>query len=277
MRVCGIDIHGRAIAYSCFSQATHRTDVEANVEHMLWCMEDCVRVMDQYGRGAETWVWIVDYHGYSLRVDSSPSTATQCAKMLAHYPERLGRAVCVDAGWLFESTWAVVKRITNERTSSKVAFKRSSDLADDLREYCDDATIRWIQAEMAQNRQLKPPNWKKDRAAGKRWWAKPDEAGGHDPRGAPSYLESGVYQPAEWLAGEELEDAALAKAPAPAPDSDPDDDLLTAVNWDDEPAHTAPDSAPPQPPPPPPPPPPPRPRPQVVADPPATRCCCALQ
>ena len=33
----------RAVAYTCFDHATHRTDVEANVAHMVWCMEECAR------------------------------------------------------------------------------------------------------------------------------------------------------------------------------------------------------------------------------------------
>eukprot|EP00756_Hemistasia_phaeocysticola_P036643 Hpha_TRINITY_DN16652_c3_g6::TRINITY_DN16652_c3_g6_i1::g.181802::m.181802 len=221
MRVLGVDRIGRPVVYTCFSQAMHRTDVDANVDHMLWCMEECVRVMNEGGRGAESWVWIVDYHGYSMRVDSSPTTASRCAQMLAHYPERLGKAFCVDAGWLFESTWAIIRRIVNERTASKVGFVRSADLHSALSEMCDEEVIQWVAAEMADNRTRKPPNWQKDPTTGKRWWAPPDEPGGHDSRGTSSYLRSPLFKYPPWLSADQKAEEGITAPPARSTDNLP--------------------------------------------------------
>lgn len=214
MRICGVDRSGRPVVYTTFSQAMHRTDVQANVDHMLSCMEDSVRVMEEGGFGADSWIWVVDYHGYSMRIDGSPTTASKCASLLSHYPERLGKAFCVDAGWLFEGTWAVIKRIINERTASKVSMCRTDDLQAALAEFCDDEVIQWVAAEMADNRKRKPPNWAKDPSAGKRWWAPPNEAGGHDSRGTKSYRLSPIFRYPPWLSADQKSPDGIAAPPA---------------------------------------------------------------
>eukprot|EP01062_Namystynia_karyoxenos_P061593 TRINITY_DN5394_c0_g1_i1.p2 TRINITY_DN5394_c0_g1~~TRINITY_DN5394_c0_g1_i1.p2 ORF type:complete len:413 (+),score=95.28 TRINITY_DN5394_c0_g1_i1:95-1333(+) len=244
LRIVGTDVHGRPVAYTCYAQAMHRTDVEPNVEHMLWCMEECVWVMEQAGAKTEQWVWCVDFHGYSMWTDASPSTASRCAQLLAHYPERLGRALLIDAGRLFEGTWAVVRRIINERTSSKVGFVRLGDLAAELDQFCSAELQQWLLREVEDNRRRRPPVWEKDRSAGKCWWV-PPSGGGHDGRGTQSHLASPLFRYPPWLAdiapSPRPHRTALRRSPPQAPrphpaarseGSDTEPDLVTAVEWD---------------------------------------------
>lgn len=52
-------------------------------------------------------------------MDTDPRTAVLAARLLAHYPERLGRCLLVDAPKVFAATWSAVKAVLNEVTSSK--------------------------------------------------------------------------------------------------------------------------------------------------------------
>eukprot|EP00928_Gymnodinium_smaydae_P039964 TRINITY_DN27183_c0_g1_i1.p1 TRINITY_DN27183_c0_g1~~TRINITY_DN27183_c0_g1_i1.p1 ORF type:complete len:467 (+),score=91.30 TRINITY_DN27183_c0_g1_i1:87-1487(+) len=140
MRVVGIDAAGRPVLYTCFSQALHRFDPMQGAQHLTRTLEDACAVLaararrragdaccGEGGAAPETCVWFVDFHGYSFIKDSNPRTAILAARLLAHYPERLGRCVLLDAPPVFSGTWTAVKRVINSVTASKVHFVRSSD------------------------------------------------------------------------------------------------------------------------------------------------------
>ncbi|KAI8922826.1 CRAL-TRIO domain-containing protein [Entophlyctis helioformis] len=48
----------------------------------------------------------------------------------SHYPERLGKAYVVDAPWVFEGLWRVIRTWLDPVVESKIAFVHSSDMAD---------------------------------------------------------------------------------------------------------------------------------------------------
>eukprot|EP00438_Fugacium_kawagutii_P012350 Skav221981 [mRNA] locus=scaffold195:1089255:1092320:- [translate_table: standard] len=66
-----------------------------------------------------SWVILIDYYGYNWLVDTNPLTAVLAVKLLAHYPERLGRCIMVDPPSAFAGTWRVLRGIINEVTASK--------------------------------------------------------------------------------------------------------------------------------------------------------------
>eukprot|EP01062_Namystynia_karyoxenos_P014355 TRINITY_DN15167_c1_g2_i2.p1 TRINITY_DN15167_c1_g2~~TRINITY_DN15167_c1_g2_i2.p1 ORF type:complete len:701 (+),score=176.25 TRINITY_DN15167_c1_g2_i2:87-2105(+) len=220
LRIVGFDSMGRAVGYTCFEQATFRTDGDANVAHMLWCMEESMRLMKKAGRGADSWVWIADFHGYSIWTDGSPSTARKSAELLAHYPEGLGKALMIDSGTLFESSWKIIKKILNERTSSKIQFISRADLRQELSGYCDAEMVDWVLREVEDNRQRKPP--KGNQGPGKRYWLPPESPGEHDPRGPASWVNSPLYTTAPWLPQPARQAVQLPQpAEPPAPHAEP--------------------------------------------------------
>merc|ERR1719193_113434 len=110
----------------------NRIDCEASLQHITRALEDACEVMSQRALclgapAAEQCAWVVDFHGYSFLKDSNPRTAVMTGRLLAHYPERLGRAVLVDAPRVFAGTWSAARQVINPATASKVVFVRSDD------------------------------------------------------------------------------------------------------------------------------------------------------
>ena len=151
---------------------------------------------------AETWVWFVDFNGYALR-DNSPSTMVLTAQLLAHYPERLGLVVMYGAPWLFGASWAVVRKLLNEVTASKIAFVRAGDGAALEALALGREMEGWLRAECAENRApgtrnaagggARPP------AGAKRYWEHGCDSAGvpkrHDSRGVASHVRSAFFCP----------------------------------------------------------------------------------
>eukprot|EP00927_Polykrikos_kofoidii_P038772 TRINITY_DN3318_c0_g1_i1.p1 TRINITY_DN3318_c0_g1~~TRINITY_DN3318_c0_g1_i1.p1 ORF type:complete len:476 (-),score=46.42 TRINITY_DN3318_c0_g1_i1:287-1564(-) len=190
MRIVGLDLLGRPVIYSCFSQSQHRFDPETNMEHFTRVMEDACSMLDRRSSSllSEQVVWIADFHGYSMLKDSSPRTGVLTARLLAHYPERLGRGVILDAPPFFERTWTVLKRMLNEVTVSKVCFARRNNgtLEEELGRWAGNPLRTWLLAEIDDNRLPVCQNGRKE------YWVKP-RSGGHDARGAPDFVCSAEF------------------------------------------------------------------------------------
>lgn len=191
LRVVGIDDLGRPVLYSCHSQAVDRFDAEANLKHLMRGLEDACAIgasrAERLGAPpVEKCVWIIDFEGYLFLKDSSPKTGVLTAALLAHYPERLGRAVLVDAPRLFAGTWSVISRILNPITASKVTFVRTNDgsLETELKGWVGSELRRWLVDEMRENRS--PSNMHGE----KEFWSKPMRSEAHDPRAERSFLSS---------------------------------------------------------------------------------------
>eukprot|EP00434_Breviolum_minutum_P008010 symbB.v1.2.007065.t1/scaffold414.1/size398445/29 len=193
MRVVGIDRWERPVLYTCFSQANNRSNAAHNVNHLLRSMEDSCSVMRSRSARlcrtveAEAWVFVIDFHGYSWLVDTNPRTALLAAQLLAHYPERLGRCLLVDAPAVFASTWSAVRGILNEVTAGKIVFVRSDDgsLTSELKQCMDPSLQKWLISEMAENR------LECNQDGRKLYWKAPREhEGAHDPRGDGAFLAS---------------------------------------------------------------------------------------
>eukprot|EP00927_Polykrikos_kofoidii_P038773 TRINITY_DN3318_c0_g2_i1.p1 TRINITY_DN3318_c0_g2~~TRINITY_DN3318_c0_g2_i1.p1 ORF type:complete len:431 (-),score=43.59 TRINITY_DN3318_c0_g2_i1:188-1480(-) len=190
LRIVGLDSTGRPVIYTCFSQAQLRFVPEASMEHLTRALEDASSILARrsYSLASAQCVWVVDFHGYSMLKDSSPRTAVMAARLLAHYPERLGRAVIVDAPRVFEGTWLAVKRVINEVTSSKVFFTRRDNgtLDEELGRWAGIPLRNWLLAEINDNRLPACQNGQKE------YWVKP-RFGGHDPRGEPDFVCSAEF------------------------------------------------------------------------------------
>eukprot|EP00466_Bigelowiella_natans_P006187 jgi/Bigna1/91322/estExt_fgenesh1_pg.C_960058 len=112
LRVVGFDAKNRAVIYTCFSQAHDRWDADTNLKHLSWVLEQAAPLMEK--RGAQKWTWISDFHGFSTS-DCSPKSMMLVKRMLAHYPERLFKAVMLDAPWIFNGLWNMVATKCDEK------------------------------------------------------------------------------------------------------------------------------------------------------------------
>lgn len=218
MRMIGFDARGRAVLYTCFSQAHDRFDAHANLTHLTHCLETTAAVLQQRqgepgaeaeavavaaagavgaaaGEVQEKWVWFVDFDGYGLR-DNNPRTCLLTAQLLNHYPERLAQVVMYGAPWLFGSVWGVVKKLLNEVTASKVAFVPAADGGAALPALgLGEEVTAWLRAECAQNRERRGGAGGAGAAADtKRYWLAPGgSAPPHDPRAIDSFVASADY------------------------------------------------------------------------------------
>ena len=119
MRVVGEDPDGRPVVYTCFAQANERWTTEANIDHLTRNLESTIAAMDA-ARGVEKLLWVVDFHGFSMRDAFQPATTLQTARLLDHYPERLHRCVMVDAPRLFDGLGT-----TPTNFASRLSFMRT--------------------------------------------------------------------------------------------------------------------------------------------------------
>eukprot|EP00931_Biecheleriopsis_adriatica_P115504 TRINITY_DN91292_c0_g1_i1.p1 TRINITY_DN91292_c0_g1~~TRINITY_DN91292_c0_g1_i1.p1 ORF type:complete len:432 (+),score=73.96 TRINITY_DN91292_c0_g1_i1:46-1296(+) len=192
LRTVGIDAYGRPVIYTCFSQAMNRTDHAKSMEHLTRALEDACAILasraktSASAKPAETCVWVADFHGYSFLKDSNPRTAILAAKLMSHYPERLGRCVLVDAPSMFAATWSAVRQVINATTASKVVFLRTDDgtLSADLQDWAKGDLAKWLLDEMADNRRETTQHGEKA------YWLAPEVAGVHDARGCNEFVDS---------------------------------------------------------------------------------------
>ena len=101
-RFIGFDRHGRPCIYSCFAASTAR-EPKALLSHFLMLLEQCCQKMTP---PVQTLVWIVDFHGFSVRDAMDPRFSINLVTMLqAHFPERMAHIVCLSAPTAFKTLW----------------------------------------------------------------------------------------------------------------------------------------------------------------------------
>mmetsp|Transcript_25093 Transcript_25093/g.40295 ORF Transcript_25093/g.40295 Transcript_25093/m.40295 type:complete len:185 (+) Transcript_25093:201-755(+) len=126
-------------------------------------------------RGAQKWTWISDFHGFSTS-DCSPKSMMLVKRMLAHYPERLFKAVMLDAPWIFNGLWNMVSPLLEQRTRDKVSFVKSHELSDWSKSIdAGEELAHFLHSEIQSNRQ-DPSFWKDEgkeegsSPQGKKYW-----------------------------------------------------------------------------------------------------------
>ena len=71
-------------------------------------------------RPVESWCWVMDFHGFSLR-DCDPRLARIFLNLsAAHYPERLGTFFIVSAPAVFNTLWRAISAFIDPVTKQKV-------------------------------------------------------------------------------------------------------------------------------------------------------------
>ena len=127
LRQVGLDAMDRPVIYACFSQGANRFDIEATEKHVIQVLETTLAAHASGGDGAEVeqWIWVIDFHGFSLR-DCDPRSATMVIDLLQHYPERLHRVVFLDSPFIFGALWSAIRSVLDDRTAGKVPYARRS-------------------------------------------------------------------------------------------------------------------------------------------------------
>jgi len=155
MHVVGHDLLGRPIIYSCVALAENKV-YEDNRDHMIQTFETAIKCMPE---GVEQWVWVCDFHGFGM----SDALNVKIAKAFleisaAHYPERLGQFVLLDAPPVFSMLWKAIKSLVDPKTYAKIRFvpydvkSKQSELVQSLKANFDDTTAAWLLREVTENR-----------------------------------------------------------------------------------------------------------------------------
>lgn len=186
VRMIGIDEENRPVLYTCFGQASGRSNVDANVIHLCKLLEDTSVVMKNIK--SKKWVWIIDFEGFGVS-DCSIPMMNRTIQLLDHYPARLGHLILLDSPWLFSGLWRTVSPLLPTATKSKIVFSSIKDIDTKLK-FLGGELSAWLKREIAENRD--PVTSK-----GKKYWEWLDDEGkprDHDPRGAASFVESANYK-----------------------------------------------------------------------------------
>ncbi len=129
-------------------------DIEDNRRHMINVFESAIALMTP-GSETESWAWILDFHGFSIR-DCDPRLARVFLHLAAtHYPERLGYFYVMDAPVVFSTLWSAIKSFIDPKTRDKITFlslKKKEKVEAAFRERFDEETVQWVLDEMEENR-----------------------------------------------------------------------------------------------------------------------------
>ena len=125
----GVEPHGRrVVVYACAAKA-RMNEKDVTVQHMVHTLEHAWRATDAL-QLAPTWVWCVDFAGFSLWHAMQGSTSNGALSAFgAHMPERLGAVLLVNPPGVFDILLAVVRPFVDARTMGKVHIVRGDERA----------------------------------------------------------------------------------------------------------------------------------------------------
>ncbi|EPY29859.1 hypothetical protein AGDE_09752 [Angomonas deanei] len=95
------------------------------LEHMVCCFKHLISQMPQ---GVEKWVCVTDFESYSHFKDGKPSMGLGVINTIQdHFPERLGKMICVNPPTLFWVLWKAFYNFIDPVTRTKVEFVYTED------------------------------------------------------------------------------------------------------------------------------------------------------
>lgn len=197
MHLVGYDLLSRPVMYSCLEMVTNRS-IEDNRHHMISTFEQCIQAMPE---GVGQWVWVSDFKGFGMS-DCDPRLAKVFLDLsAAHYPERLGLFLVIDAPWIFNTLWRAIAPIVDPHTKKKIRFlpydvskkhPEGKTFRAALSQIFDPELTSWLLAELAENRDkhIGPHKFLDANAYFKR-----PAAQGHDIRGTSKILQLYAERP----------------------------------------------------------------------------------
>lgn len=95
------------------------------LRHMITCFNHLITLMPV---GVEKWVCVTDFETYSHIKDSKPSMGISVIQTIQnHYPERLGKMICVNPPGMFWFLWKLFYPVIDPLTRTKVEFLYTED------------------------------------------------------------------------------------------------------------------------------------------------------
>jgi hypothetical protein len=140
-RLCGYSRDGHIISnykLSCWDPHAYSKDgqedgVEEYVRYVLYMIELMIGSMKP---GQEKFVVLFDLSGFSIRWVFQHNVREMIRKLIyvaqAQYPERLHQALLVNAPLGFETAWALIKPLLDEKTAGKIHFCHPKDITNDI-------------------------------------------------------------------------------------------------------------------------------------------------
>jgi len=118
-------------------------DDEGKIKTMLYQMERSMRLIKARKKSTDDWkanvpatlldtppyeqvAWIFDCRRFAKK-DFNLTLSKELARVLDHYPEKLGVVFLVDTPLLFRTFWKVAKGMVDEKTQRKVVFVTGED------------------------------------------------------------------------------------------------------------------------------------------------------
>jgi len=139
-RLCGYSRDGHIISnYKLSMWDPHAyadgkdAGVEEYVRYVLYMIELMIGSMKP---GQEQFVVLFDLSGFSARWVFQSNVRAMIRKLIyvaqAQYPERLHKALLVNAPYGFETAWRLIKPLLDEKTAEKILFCHSNDITKDI-------------------------------------------------------------------------------------------------------------------------------------------------
>eukprot|EP00762_Andalucia_godoyi_P008463 ANDGO_05786.mRNA.1 CRAL-TRIO domain-containing protein C23B6.04c len=130
----GYDRAGRPIIYMRPGRENTK-NYDRQVMHLVYHLESAVRSM---GPGVESFVFIIDYSGFSLSKSPPMAVSKRVLSILSdNYPERLGKAFLVSYPFYMGAFWAAISPFLNKVTKSKITFVKGHKVKEVIGEFVD--------------------------------------------------------------------------------------------------------------------------------------------
>jgi len=145
----------RVVVYASAAKAK-MNEKDVTVQHMVHTLEHAWRATDAL-QLAPTWLWIVDFVGFSFWNAMQGSTSNGALSAFGtHMPERLGAILLVNPPGVFDLLLAAVRPFVDSRTMSKVHIVRGDEhsigaalVKHGLLPGAKDGLNKWVSAAMA--------------------------------------------------------------------------------------------------------------------------------
>lgn len=141
-RLCGYTRHGHIISnyklsmwdpHAYGSANDNDAGVEEYVRYILFMIELMIGSMKH---GQDQFVVLFDLSGFSVRWVFQNNVRMMIRKLIyiaqAQYPERLHKALLVNAPYGFETAWRLIKPLLDEKTAGKIHFCHTNDVTNDI-------------------------------------------------------------------------------------------------------------------------------------------------
>ena len=125
--VVGVEPSQRRVVVYASAAKARMNEKDVTVQHMVHTLEHAWRATDAL-QLAPTWVWCVDFQGFSLWNAMQGSTSNGALSAFStHMPERLGAVLLVNPPGVFDLLLAAVRPFLDARTMSKVHIVRGDE------------------------------------------------------------------------------------------------------------------------------------------------------